>query len=249
MNTFRTALCFLSVIAQAQAYSFLSCANYDAAQNVCYGYLRDYAAVLPVMDHAYNFQKNAYGFSDATRVADNQASQADVAVDPTLQNRTSAYSADPNDQQVYNAYEGYPMLTAFPGQNITLTWPRTADPDGTVPDGSSAVNIYYSPNSSSNAGANFSAYSDPSLAVFQQNYVATLPFDDYNACLVNDNKYDLAVHCNGQIQIPPSLTDGIYTFLWHWVINNTSPTPVDGVTLYLDYRFAFEVNVNTTLVQ
>ncbi len=99
------------------------------------------------------------------------------------------------------------------------------------------------------AGANFSAYSDPSLAVFQQNYVATLPFDDYNACLVNDNKYDLAVHCNGQIQIPPSLTDGIYTFLWHWVINNTSPTPVDGVTLYLDYRFAFEVNVNTTLVQ
>ncbi len=69
-----------------------------------------------------------------------------------MQNRTSAYSADPNDQQVYNAYEGYPMLTAFPGQNITLTWPRTADPDGTVPDGSSAVNIYYSPNSSSNAG-------------------------------------------------------------------------------------------------
>lgn len=37
------------------------------------------------MDHAYNFQKNAYGFSDATRVADNQASEADVAVDPTLQ--------------------------------------------------------------------------------------------------------------------------------------------------------------------
>jgi len=83
--------------------------------------------------------------------------------------------------------------------------------------------------------------------VFEQNYVATLPFDDYNACLVNDDKYDLAVHCNGQIQIPPSLTDGIYTFLWH--INNTSPTPVDGVTLYLDYRFAFEVNVNATLVQ
>lgn len=69
-----------------------------------------------------------------------------------MQNRTSAYSADPNDQQVYNAYEGYPMLTAFPGQNITLTWPRTADPDGTVPDGSSAVNIYYNPDSSINAG-------------------------------------------------------------------------------------------------
>ncbi len=69
-----------------------------------------------------------------------------------MQNRASAYSADPNDQQVYNAYEGYPMLTAFPGQNVTLTWPRTADPDGTVPDGSSAVNIYYNPDSSINAG-------------------------------------------------------------------------------------------------
>jgi len=99
------------------------------------------------------------------------------------------------------------------------------------------------------AGANFSANSDPSLAVFQLNYLATLPFDDYNACAVNDDKYDLAVHCTGQLQIPVNLTDGIYTFLWHWVINNTSPTPVDGVTLYLDYRFAFEVNVNTTLMQ
>ena len=49
------------------------------------GYLRDYAAVLPVMSHAYNFQANAYGFTDTTRKADNQASRADVAVDPTLQ--------------------------------------------------------------------------------------------------------------------------------------------------------------------
>ncbi len=37
MNTFRTALYILSAIAQAKAYSFLSCADYDAAQNVCYG--------------------------------------------------------------------------------------------------------------------------------------------------------------------------------------------------------------------
>ena len=36
-NIFRTVLWFLSVIAQAQAYSFLSCADYDAAQNVCCG--------------------------------------------------------------------------------------------------------------------------------------------------------------------------------------------------------------------
>lgn len=37
------------------------------------------------MSHAYNFQENAYGFSDVTRAADNQASKANVAVDPTLQ--------------------------------------------------------------------------------------------------------------------------------------------------------------------
>lgn len=49
------------------------------------GYLRNYASVLPVMSHAYNFQIDAYGFTDTTRKADNQASQADVAVDPVLQ--------------------------------------------------------------------------------------------------------------------------------------------------------------------
>ena len=44
------------------------------------------------------------------------------------------------------------MLTAAPGQIITLTWPRTADPDGTVADGSSQLNIYYNPNATINAG-------------------------------------------------------------------------------------------------
>ena len=94
-------------------------------------------------------------------------------------------------------------------------------------------------------GTNFSATSDPSLAEFQQHYVTTLPFDDYNACAVNDDKYNLAVHCTGPMQVPVGLADGIYTFLWHWVINNTSPSPVDGVTLYLDYRFAFEIDVQS----
>lgn len=37
------------------------------------------------MSHAYNFQANAYGFTDTTRKADNAASEANVAVDPTLQ--------------------------------------------------------------------------------------------------------------------------------------------------------------------
>lgn len=201
------------------------------------------------MSHAYNFQANAYGFIDASKAADNQASEADVAVDPTLQNRALAYSSDPGVEEVYNAYAGYNMLTAAPGQNITLTWPRTADPDGTVPDGSDSVNIYFNPDATINAGSNFSSSTDPSLAVFEQNHLATLPFDDYNACAVNDDKYNLAVHCTGPLQIPANLTDGIYTFLWHWVINNTSPTPVDGSPLYLDYRFAFEVNVNSSLSQ
>ena len=47
------------------------------------------------------------------------------------------------------------MLTAAPGQIITLTWPRTADPDGTVADGSSQLNIYYNPNATINAGVSF----------------------------------------------------------------------------------------------
>lgn len=98
-------------------------------------------------------------------------------------------------------------------------------------------------------GANFSATSDPSLAAFQRNHVATLPFDDYNACAANNDKYNLAVHCSGLMQIPGNLTDGIYTFLWHWIINNTSPNPVDGVTLYLDYRFAFEIDVQSVPTQ
>ena len=50
------------------------------------------------------------------------------------------------------AYEGYQMLTATPGQNITLTWPRTAQPDGTVADGSQTVWVYYNPDSSINEG-------------------------------------------------------------------------------------------------
>lgn len=54
------------------------------------GYLRDFSAILPVMSHAYNFQENAYGFKDTSRPADNAASEADAAVDPTLQvNRNS----------------------------------------------------------------------------------------------------------------------------------------------------------------
>lgn len=90
---------------------------------------------------------------------------------------------------------------------------------------------------------NYNSSTDPSLAVFQQHRIATLSYADNGKCLVDDNKYNLSVHCSGQIQIPANLTDGIYTFLWHWVINNTSPTPVDNAPLYLDYRFAFEVQV------
>ena len=49
------------------------------------GFMRDYASILPTASHAYNFQANAYNFTNNTVMANNLASQADVAVDPTLQ--------------------------------------------------------------------------------------------------------------------------------------------------------------------
>ena len=70
----------------------------------------------------------------------------------TMQNRTSASAPLPNNQQVHNAYGSYQMLTAAPGQIITLTWPRTAEPDGMVADGSDTLNVYYNPNATINAG-------------------------------------------------------------------------------------------------
>ena len=69
-----------------------------------------------------------------------------------LQNRTSASAPLPNNQPVFNAYGPYQMMQAVPGQILTLTWPRTAEPDGTVADGSSQVNVYYNPNATINAG-------------------------------------------------------------------------------------------------
>lgn len=69
-----------------------------------------------------------------------------------LQNRTSARAAIPNNQQVFNAYGRYPMLVAAPGQVITMTWPRTAPPDGMAADGSEFLNVYYNPNATINAG-------------------------------------------------------------------------------------------------
>ena len=47
--------------------------------------MRDYASILPTASHAYNFQANAYNFTNNTVMANNAASQANVAVDPTLQ--------------------------------------------------------------------------------------------------------------------------------------------------------------------
>ena len=95
------------------------------------------------------------------------------------------------------------------------------------------------------AGTNYNSSTDPSLAVFQQHHIANLSYANNGACLVDDAPYNLSVHCSGQIQVPSNLTDGIYTFLWHWVINNTSPMPVDNEPLYLEYRFAFEINVRS----
>ena len=57
----------------------------DKVDCLCIGFIRDYAGILPTASHAYNFQANAYHFTDNTVMANNAASQADVAVDPTLQ--------------------------------------------------------------------------------------------------------------------------------------------------------------------
>ena len=69
-----------------------------------------------------------------------------------LQNRSTASEPNAAGQQSYMAYEDYQMLTATPGQNITLTWPRTATPDGTVADGSETVWVYFYNDSSINEG-------------------------------------------------------------------------------------------------
>lgn len=97
------------------------------------------------------------------------------------------------------------------------------------------------------AGTNYNTSTDPSLAVFQQHHLATISYANNGACAVDDDKYNLSVHCSAPLQIPHNLTDGIYTFLWHWVINNTSPTPVGDGVLYLEYRFAFEIQVRASL--
>lgn len=47
--------------------------------------MRNYASILPTASHAYNFQANAYGWTNNTAPATNAASAANVAVDPTLQ--------------------------------------------------------------------------------------------------------------------------------------------------------------------
>lgn len=247
MRAVAVAACLLFLASSVHAYSFPSCVDYDRAQDICYGFPRDYEYILPLMSHAYNYQQRAYNFTNSAVRANNTASRANPAVDPTVQNRTSARAAIPNNQQVFNAYGRYPMLVAAPGQAITMTWPRTAPPDGTAADGSEFLNVYYNPNATINAGTNYNRSTDPALSVFEQHHLANLSYANGGDCAVDDNKYDLSVHCSGQVPIPSNLTDGIYTFLWHWVINNTSPSPVDGVPLYLEYRFAFEVRIRTAL--
>eukprot|EP00891_Asterochloris_glomerata_P008395 jgi/Astpho2/8395/Aster-01455 len=98
-----------------------------------------------------------------------------------------------------------------------MTWPRTADPDGTPEDGSNTVKVYYSTNTSMNAGNAFNSSKDPTLSTFMRNPVATLSFLGDNNCTVKDDKYDLASHCRATFALPGNLTDGsIYTFLWRW---------------------------------
>lgn len=209
-------LCFAS---QAAAYAFVSCTDYDEMEDVCYGYTRNYGYQAPLASHAYNLQDHLPA----------GVNQNITSVDPAIQNRTVSGTA-------FAAYPGFPMLTAAPGQNITITWPRTADPDGDSVT-SPSVSVYYYPNATINAGLNFNKSQDPTLAQFQQHQLANLPFNENGTCAViaDNEKYDIAAHCRGTVQIPTDLENGIYTFLWYWIIHQPQ--------LYRIYPQVFEVQV------
>ena len=93
---------------------------------------------------------------------------------------------------------------------------------------SPSASVYFWPNASINAGANFNMSADPTLAQFQQYQLANLPFNDNDTCQVSteEQKYDLATHCTGTITVPQGLDDGIYTFLWCALVpHDTSVCP------------------------
>ncbi len=69
------ALGALLCASQAAAYSFVSCTDYDEAEDVCYGYVRNYGYLAPLASHAYNLQADLPA----------NANQNAVSVDPTIQ--------------------------------------------------------------------------------------------------------------------------------------------------------------------
>ncbi len=115
---------------------------------------------------------------------------------------------------------------------------RTADPDGDSVT-SPSVSVYYWPNATINAGTNFNKSQDPTFVQFQQHQLANLPFNENGTCQViaDDEKYDIAAHCRGTIQVPQNLENGIYTFLWYWIIHQPA--------LYRIYPQVFEVQVRS----
>ena len=124
----------------------------------------------------------------------------------------------------------------MPGKQPVFTLCRTAPLDGDTATSPSA-SVYYYPNATINAGLNFNKSVDPPLAVFQQHQLANLPYNENGTCQViaDDEKYDIAAHCRGTVTIPSDLENGIYTFLWYWII--------DQPTLYRIYPQVFEVQV------
>ena len=63
------AVLSLGVLSLADAYSFLSCTDYDQAQDLCYGYPRRYIQWVGGASHAYNLQADLPANVDQTTVS------------------------------------------------------------------------------------------------------------------------------------------------------------------------------------
>ena len=72
----------LGLLSSVEAYSFLSCTDYDQAQDLCYGYPRKYIQWVGGASHAYDLQADIPANADQTT----------VSVDPLWQVRADSHT-------------------------------------------------------------------------------------------------------------------------------------------------------------
>lgn len=58
-----------TLLSSVSAYSFLSCTDYDQAQDLCYGYPRKYIEWVGTASHAYDLQADLPANTDQTTVS------------------------------------------------------------------------------------------------------------------------------------------------------------------------------------